>query len=72
MNLLFRDKPIYHHDPYISNANSIYIFKKNKFNERGRKYRGSTRAMKACKRNEVINTGSSEVYHLHGVHQHEK
>ena len=76
MNLLFRDKPIYHHkDPYISNANSIYRtnnLKKNKFNESVGNIEDRLWAMKACKRNEVIAyTGSSEVYHLHGVHQHE-
>ena len=75
MNIIFRDEIIIHHkDPYISNANSIYLadnLKKNLFNTNVTNIEDRLWAINETKRGGKIGYNpTAEVFHLHGIHQH--
>jgi hypothetical protein len=76
LNILFKDEEIkYYKDPYITNANAIYrnsYLKKNLFNEKLTNIEDQIWAKKASKENKIISyTAGSDVFHSHGIHQHE-
>ena len=76
LNILFKNEEIkYYKDPYITNANAIYrnsYLKKNLFNEKLTNIEDQIWAKKASKENKIISyTAGSDVFHSHGIHQHE-
>ncbi len=75
LNILFRDEDIVHHkDPYISNANSIYItnrIKKYKFDPYLSNIEDRVWAKEEIKRKgKIAYLSKAAVFHLHGIHQH--
>ena len=77
MDILFRNEPEFHKsDPYISNANAIYLaskLKKQKFDENLSNIEDRVWAVNETKKGGIIGYNpNAKVYHLHGIHQHEE
>ena len=75
LDIIFKDQEIiYKKDPYLNNANSIYnstILKKNLFNSKLTNIEDREWANRIVKKGySVCYSALSEVYHLHGIHQH--
>ena len=75
LDIIFKEQEIiYKKDPYLNNANSIYranILKKNLFDSRLTNIEDREWANKITKKGYKISySARSEVYHLHGIHQH--
>ena len=75
LDIVFKDQEIiYTKDPYLNNANSIYnakILKKNLFNSKLTNIEDREWANKIIKKGyKVCYSAMSEVFHLHGIHQH--
>lgn len=75
MNILFRDEEEFHEsDPYISNANAIYVaskLKNKKFDENLSNIEDRIWAINETKKGGIIGYNpKAKVYHLHGIHQH--
>jgi glycosyltransferase involved in cell wall biosynthesis len=75
LDIIFKDQEIiYTKDPYLNNANSIYnakILKNNLFNSKLTNIEDREWANKIIKKGyKICYSASSEVFHLHGIHQH--
>ena len=75
LDIIFKDqKIVYSKDPYLNNANSIYranILKNNLFDPVITNIEDREWANRIVKKGyKVCYSAKSEVYHLHGIHQH--
>ncbi len=75
LDIIFKNEEIlYSKDPYLNNANSIYranILKKNLFNNTLTNIEDRDWANKITQKGyKILYSAKSEVYHLHGIHQH--
>tara|TARA_B100000989_G_scaffold285589_1_gene253445 strand:+ start:26269 stop:27525 length:1257 start_codon:yes stop_codon:yes gene_type:complete len=75
LDIIFKNQEIiYTKDPYLNNANSIYnskILKKNLFNSKLTNIEDREWANKIVKKGyKICYSAASEVFHLHGIHQH--
>jgi glycosyltransferase involved in cell wall biosynthesis len=76
LDIIFKDQEIiYSKDPYLNNANSIYnadILKKNLFNSKITNIEDREWANRIVKKGyKICYSAVSEVFHLHGIHQHD-
>ena len=76
LDIIFKDQEIiYKKDPYLNNANSIYrssVLKKNLFNSKLTNVEDREWANRIIKKGyTVCYSALSDVYHLHGIHQHQ-
>jgi len=76
LNIIFKDQPIFSKDSdiYFNNANACYrsnYLKMNLFNPKLTNIEDRIWAIKSIKnKKKLAYTASSEVYHIHGIHQH--
>lgn len=76
LNIIFKDQPIFSNDSdiYFNNANAGYrssYLKKNLFDAKLTNIEDRIWAIQTIKKKKKLAyTASSEVYHIHGIHQH--